>query len=140
MKASLSLSGARNERGAAAVEFALIASILIAIISAVIEFGFAYNELQVMTSAAREGARYAAVRNEVADVVERVGTATVGYATSEAPTVTVSGTTVSSGAACTDDTPGEPVAVSWTQDFEIAIFGLPVMNPDTDIESVFKCE
>ena len=42
-----------NERGASAVEFAVIAPLLMLIIVAVIEFGLLLNRIQVYESAAR---------------------------------------------------------------------------------------
>jgi len=50
-----------NDRGAAAVEFALVVPILITLIVGMIEFGLVYNAYIGVTHAAREGARMAAV-------------------------------------------------------------------------------
>jgi Flp pilus assembly protein TadG len=53
---------ARDERGAAMVEFAFVAVILFTLVFGIIDFGraiFLYNNL---TNAAREGARFAAVQ------------------------------------------------------------------------------
>jgi Flp pilus assembly protein TadG len=50
-----------NERGAAAVELAIILPLLLLILFGIIEFGRAYNVQVSLTQAAREGARYAAV-------------------------------------------------------------------------------
>jgi Flp pilus assembly protein TadG len=55
---------ARDERGAAAVEFALVLPILVVLAFGIIDFGrllYTYNNL---TSAVREGARFAAVQTE----------------------------------------------------------------------------
>ena len=51
----------KNERGASAVEFALILPILVILVFGIIEFGIAYNNYISITHAAREGARLAAV-------------------------------------------------------------------------------
>jgi Flp pilus assembly protein TadG len=51
----------RNERGAAALEFGLIAPILIALVMGIIQFSMWLWAWQVGSSAAREAARYAAV-------------------------------------------------------------------------------
>jgi Flp pilus assembly protein TadG len=53
----------RSERGAALVEFAIVLPLLAALIFGVIEFGSMYNSLLEVRSAAREGARLAAVDN-----------------------------------------------------------------------------
>ena len=49
----------RRERGATMVEAALVLLMLITLVFAAFDFGRAYNVYQVMTNAAREGARYA---------------------------------------------------------------------------------
>jgi Flp pilus assembly protein TadG len=50
-----------NERGAAAVEFALVLPLLMLLLFGIIEFGRAYNAKVTLTHAAREGARALAV-------------------------------------------------------------------------------
>jgi Flp pilus assembly protein TadG len=47
----------RSDRGAVAVEFALILPILLTILLGILEFGLAYNAQITITNAAREGAR-----------------------------------------------------------------------------------
>lgn len=47
----------REERGASAVEFAIIASLLLMILFGTITFGIIFNRYQGLQSAAREGAR-----------------------------------------------------------------------------------
>lgn len=51
----------KNEKGASAVEFALILPILIILVFGIVQFGIAYNNYIALTHAAREGARLAAV-------------------------------------------------------------------------------
>ena len=51
----------KRQKGASAVEFALILPVLIMIIFAIFQFGIAYNNYIALTHAAREGARLAAV-------------------------------------------------------------------------------
>jgi hypothetical protein len=50
-----------EEKGASAVEFAIILPVLIMIVFGIFEFGFAFNKYISLTHAAREGARLAAV-------------------------------------------------------------------------------
>jgi Flp pilus assembly protein TadG len=58
------LGHAREERGAAAVEFALVLPILLVIIFGIIDFGlYFYNDLQ-LTHVARDAARYLSVSDE----------------------------------------------------------------------------
>lgn len=70
--------GRTSEAGAAAVEFALVAPLLLLLICGIIDFGRAYATLNQLAASAREGARLAAVlpnpesgvqRKEVRDAV-----------------------------------------------------------------------
>ena len=51
----------RGEKGASAVEFALVLPVLIALLLGIIEFGFAFNNQISLNQAVREGARVDAV-------------------------------------------------------------------------------
>lgn len=59
-------SMARSDVGASALEFALVAPILLALLFGMIEFGFAFQAQLAVTHAAREGARMAAVMQDPA--------------------------------------------------------------------------
>lgn len=59
----------RSERGAIAVEFALVLPLLLMIIFAIIELGHAYNVQISVTHASREAARTMAVEQVWADAV-----------------------------------------------------------------------
>jgi len=50
-----------SQRGSVTVEFVLVASLLFVILFSVIEFAFIFNAKLIMTGAAREGARRAAI-------------------------------------------------------------------------------
>ena len=64
---------ARNSRGQSVVEFALVLPLLFVIVFGITEFGRAWLQMNVMTSAAREGARLAVVTApDVARVTARV--------------------------------------------------------------------
>jgi Flp pilus assembly protein TadG len=51
----------RSERGAELVEFALTLPLLLLLVLGIIEFGFVFQEFEVVTNAAREGARIGAL-------------------------------------------------------------------------------
>jgi len=51
----------RRERGASAVEMAIVAPFLLILLLGIIEFGFLFGEYNELRHAVREGARYAAV-------------------------------------------------------------------------------
>ncbi len=50
-----------TERGAVAVEFALLAPVLVMLLLGIMEFGRAYNAQVTLSSAAREGVRVMAI-------------------------------------------------------------------------------
>lgn len=85
----------RADEGQALVEFALVVPFLLVFIVGIVEFGRAWNMHQVLTDAAREGARVAVVDNgtialtTVENTVKR-GIATAG-ANAELATITVTG-------------------------------------------------
>ena len=63
----------RNERGAALVEAAMIMPMILLISVGIFEFGRAYQTWQVLTNAAREGARMAVISGSTdTDVATRV--------------------------------------------------------------------
>jgi Flp pilus assembly protein TadG len=132
------------ERGAVAVEFALILPVLLMILIGTIQFGIVYSEYQVMEGAAREGARCAAVQAAGfadCDPVARVDAALpAGYTRTGPVTVSVEG----GGSTCTDATVGRNVTVSWRQKFSLGLLGNLVPGlPDTvtrTVQGTFRCE
>ena len=73
----------KDEKGASAVEFALVASLLFLILFGIIQFGIAYNRVQGLNSAGREGARAASIGAPVGQVVTRVQKAQSLFATAD---------------------------------------------------------
>ena len=62
----------RTERGAAAVEMALVAPLLLALVFGIISFGTAYNTKISLTAGVREGARLIALGDTNANAIQRV--------------------------------------------------------------------
>jgi Flp pilus assembly pilin Flp len=62
---------ARDQRGSPAVEFAMIAPILILLVLGIVQFGFAFFTYNEMMNGAREGARRMAVGATDAVAIER---------------------------------------------------------------------
>ena len=60
----------RSERGAAIIETAITLPIVLLVCVGIFEFGRAYQTWQVMTNAAREGARVAVLPNPVAGAAD----------------------------------------------------------------------
>lgn len=66
----MSKSKRNRRRGAAAVEFAVVAPLFILLLFAIIEFGRAMMVQQMLTNATREGARQAALPDATAAAVK----------------------------------------------------------------------
>lgn len=62
----------RSQRGAAAVEFAIVVPLLFLLIFGIIDFGFGFHAWDAAENAAREGARVAAVDPSTSDILARV--------------------------------------------------------------------
>ena len=63
----------RDEKGAELIEFALVVPILLLLVAGIVDFGFMFQRYEVVTNAAREGARTATLPGySQADVRQRV--------------------------------------------------------------------
>jgi Flp pilus assembly protein TadG len=120
----------RDERGAVAVEFALIVPVLLTLVFGGIEYGRVFSQLEVLESAAREGARMAATRQPEL-VQSTVATAAQPYTLTGTPSASME---------CTPDTVGQLVSVSWTQNFQVDIALVPLMDVNRTITGTFRCE
>ena len=58
------VSNVKRDRGAAAVEFALVLPLLLLIVLGIIEFGRAYNVQTTLSNAARDGVRVMALQDD----------------------------------------------------------------------------
>jgi Flp pilus assembly protein TadG len=80
-----------SERGAAAVEFALILPLLIVLVFGIVQFSIAYNRAQGLHAAAREGARLASLpQTSQGDITSRVTSSLAGVPLDGAPNIVVS--------------------------------------------------
>jgi Flp pilus assembly protein TadG len=93
----------RSERGAELIEMALVLPLLLLVVVGIVDFGFLFGRYEVLTNAAREGARIAVLPGyNTADVTSRVcaylttgGVPTTGCPASPTnPVVTVAQTTI----------------------------------------------
>jgi Flp pilus assembly protein TadG len=64
MRGGSKVKSGRDERGAAAVEFALVAPLLLLMVLGIAEFGRAYHVQTAVSQAAREGVRVMALKND----------------------------------------------------------------------------
>jgi Flp pilus assembly protein TadG len=69
-----------RDSGAAAVEFALVAGLLVALLFGIMQFGYTFFEYNEVVTAAREGARSASLGKSDADVRQRAVNASPGLA------------------------------------------------------------
>lgn len=98
------MRGSLRDKGAAAVEFALVLPILVMLLLGVIEFGYAMFVQSTVAGAAREGARTLAITTNSASAVQAAVTAAQ-------PAVNISGEVSANAAACSS-TPVGSVTVS----------------------------
>jgi len=105
----------RNHRGSALVEVAITIPILLAILLGIFEFARAWNIQQVVTNAAREGARVAVVPTATTALIQ---TAVENHLT--AANVDVSGATIS---IFNTTVPGDPDSVVVSYNYQYQLFG-----------------
>jgi Flp pilus assembly protein TadG len=131
-------TGARRERerGAAAVEFAILLPVLILLLFGIAQFAIAYNHAQAVHAAAREGARIASLpASTQSDITSRVTSALNGTGVTS-PNVSISPNT---NQPCLNNT-GNPVTVTVTASQSINI---PLWNNVTKTltgKGTFQCE
>ena len=91
----------REERGAALVEFALALPLLLVVLGGIVDFGFTFQRYEVITNAAREGARMASLpgydQNSVDQRVRAYVANGIGTAAASAPAMPSGAVTLTSG-------------------------------------------
>jgi Flp pilus assembly protein TadG len=109
----------RSERGAELIEFALVLPLLMFIILGLVDFGFLFQRFEVVTNAAREGARMAVLPGYVtADVQARVNSYITngGLATTGSnPSVVVTNVSIPNGGG--PAMPGKKVVVTYASPY-----------------------
>lgn len=95
-------SGWVSEKGAELIEFALVFPMLLLVMLGIIDFGFLFQRYEVVTNAAREGARVAVLPGyAAADVQARVSQYLTSAGLTAAPVTTViAPAAVNIGGAC----------------------------------------
>jgi Flp pilus assembly protein TadG len=113
----------RNERGAAAVEFALVLPLLVLLFAGIAELGRLYYLQATLSGAAREGARVMALQNDTGTTVTAVKAAAGSVALTDAQIVVTPGT----GACQATTTSGQPpramVTITFTTPLVSTVFG-----------------
>ena len=118
-----------NERGAAAVEFALVLPLLLLLLGGIIDFGFALNTQISLTHAAREGVRVEALGT--GDAVE------VALAAFTAPAATDEDAVIDR--ACPSDDGARVVVTANSRIFFMGL--LPVVDNELPLagQAVMRC-
>lgn len=130
----------RDDRGAAAVEFALILPLLVLLLFGVIQFGLVFAQVLSLNSGARQGARLGVVPGtNCAGVISATKSAaeTVALSASDVQ-VTVGAGCAGLSKPCTKR--GDPLTVQAQRDYIIAIplFGDPTVTLQGKGE--YRCE
>jgi len=112
---------ARDSRGQALVEFALVLPMLATMLLAIVQFGIVFNHYIDLTDAVRAGARKAAVSSTAADPVGTTKTAVINSAGDIH--LTTGNITVTS-----DWTQGDDVTVQAAYPYSISILGVVVAS------------
>jgi Flp pilus assembly protein TadG len=127
--------GARalGERGAAAVEFALVVPVLVLMLLGIIEFSKAFQVKATLADAAREGARVMALANDAGSARAAVRSAASSTVTLTDAQITVTPTTCT-GAALTANV---TVVVKYHQPFASGFLG--GTGADLSATAVMRC-
>lgn len=131
----------RHDRGAAAVELALVLPVLLLLVMGIVDFGIAYNRQISLSGGAREGARWLALHaTDQAGAVTRTinaGPVTPSLAASDVSLCTgPSGGTCTTGASCAA---GLVVQVLATQPYDISIPFGPQLTVNIRGKAVMRC-
>ena len=135
-----------REEGAAAVEFALIAGLLVILLFAILQFGMAFWQMQSLRASVREGARVASVGGTPSQI-----DAAVVKASSGALPVGFTGVTVSPAGGCPNPSTSIDQSVTVSLDptklpkgvqdvLTINIPLLPQIHLNPQISGTFRCE
>lgn len=130
-------SSTRSERGAVLIEFATIMPVLMMITIGIFQTGLILFQQQALHSAAREGAREAAIPDSTtADIDLAVNDALVGVNFANAPSVVV---TPAVTQPCLDR-PGEAVTVNLNTSATLDIPFLAGQTLSLNSQATFRCE
>lgn len=119
----------RGERGAAAVEFALVVPLLLVLVLGIAEFGRAYNISTTLSSAARAGARTMALENSTSAARSAAQGAAPGISLSASQITVTPGSCPTSGTSSTLVT----VSITYPMTFVTGLFGSSVTLKGTGV-------
>ena len=116
------MKGLHTDRGAAAVEFALVMPVLLSLVVGIAEFGRAYNVQATLSGAAREGVRVMAVTNDAAAARDATKSAALPWSLTDSQISVSPSACPSSGTSTTSAT----VTVTYVLPFITGLFGTGV--------------
>jgi len=109
-----------RERGAAAVEFALVMPILLVLVLGIVEFGRTYNIQTTLSSASREGVRVMALQSSSSN-------ARMATRSAASPAVTLSDSQITvTPASCIGSTAAATVTITYPMSFITNFFGTTI--------------
>jgi Flp pilus assembly protein TadG len=120
--------GAEPQRGATAVEMAIVLPILFLLLFGIIEFGFIFNRWITVTHAAREGVRTYSLTGDPAQGIQK--------AMDSSPDLTTDDNLQCTATPATGPAPsGTPVEIECSADYDMALFIFEYLwdrNPQED--------
>lgn len=126
-----------GERGAAAVEFAIVLPLLILVLFGIVEFSLAHNRQQALHAAAREGGRVASLPTSTQDdIIAAVDGALSGTTFSSSRIITISPNITQP---CLNN-PGNTVTVTVEADSQVDIPLWKNVTIGLTGEAQFRCE
>lgn len=137
---------ARDDGGAAAVEFALVVPILLVLVFGIINFGFVFAQQIALNNGVRQGARYAVVDGRTCDQIvseTRGSAATVGMNQAQVPTPVISPACSGAVKPCAGTPSGTNVTVTLSRSaaWVIPVFPFTASNaPTLSSVGVMRCE
>lgn len=133
----------RGERGASAVEFALVLPLLVLFLFGILQFGIAFTRTQGMEAAAREGARVASLGRNVTqqDVVDAVHASRPPFVQSDSDlAVTIQPSSSNWCSEAGNDVTVRVQIVSGDDYYRLAIPFWGDSAPTYQAEGTFRCE
>jgi Flp pilus assembly protein TadG len=131
----------RDQRGAAAVEFALLLPLLVMLVFGIVEFSVLYNRQQGLHAAAREGAREAALPTSTqGDIEDRVREALEGVLSDADAAAADISITPNQARPCDLQPVGTTVVVTVDIEDQVEIPLVDVSAVDITGRGEFRCE
>lgn len=136
----------RTDRGAAAVEFALVVPFLLLIVFGIVNFGFVFAQQLSLSNGARQAARYAVVDGPTCAQIRTEGRnsgATIGMTGADVPVPVVTGCADDGTKPCASTPRGTNITVTMTRvsPWVVPLPPFNLLTPPTLIgRGIMRCE